>query len=64
MHVLSIQSLDLAFDALQVAAAELCIAGALAASPALRSDTRVLADAVERELLAVSSVLLRHGFPR
>ncbi|MCA1706336.1 MAG: hypothetical protein LC808_24975 [Actinobacteria bacterium] len=60
-HALAIHSLDIAFDALQAAAAELCIASALAASPALRSDARVLADAVELELLAVSSILLRHG---
>lgn len=61
MHALTIQSLDFALDALQAAAAELCIASALAASPALRADARVLAEAVERELLAVSSILLRHG---
>jgi hypothetical protein len=62
MHALAIQSLDCAFDALQAAAAELCITSALATSPVLRSDAGVLADAVERELLAVSSILLRHGF--
>lgn len=62
MHALAIHSLDIAFDALQAAAAELCIASALGASSALRSDARVLADAVERELLAVGSILLRHGF--
>jgi hypothetical protein len=60
-HPLVIEALDLAFDALQAAAAELSLASALAPSSALRTDARILADAVEREALAINSTLLRHG---
>ena len=61
MDHLAIQALDLAVDALQAAAAELCIASALARMPSLRSDARVLGDAVEREAFAVGIIRLRHG---
>lgn len=58
---LAIHALDVAFDALAVAAAELSLASALASSTRLCSDAGVLADAGEREAPAVSSVLLRHA---
>lgn len=60
-HALAIEAIDLAFDALQAAAAELVLASVLAPSLGLHSDARLLAEAVEREALAVSSLLLRHG---
>jgi predicted sugar kinase len=60
-HALSLDGLLLAYDALQAAAAELAIASAVSRSAVLQSDARVLADAVERELLAVGAVIARHG---
>lgn len=52
-------ALYIAFDALQTAAAELTIVSVLAPSGAMRADARVLADAVEAEIMALRATVAR-----
>jgi hypothetical protein len=52
-------ALCIAFDALRTAAAELAIVSALAPSAGLRADARVLADAVEAEIMALRATVAR-----
>jgi hypothetical protein len=58
----ALAALATAHRCLQIAAAELTIAGALAApGSALRLDCHVLAQAVEGELTALDAIGERHG---
>lgn len=54
-------ALYIAFDALHTAAAELAIISVLAPSGAMRADARVLADAVEAEIMALRAAVRRHA---
>lgn len=54
-------ALYIAFDALQTAAAELAIVSAMASSAGMRIDARVLADAVEAEILALRATVARRA---
>jgi hypothetical protein len=54
-------ALYIAFDALQTAAAELAIVSAMASSAGMRTDARVLAAAVEAEILALRATVARRA---
>jgi hypothetical protein len=58
---LACDALALAYEALQAAAADLLIACVLAPSAALSNETRVLAQAVEMEVLAVGATISRYS---
>lgn len=58
---LAVEALFRTVEALKSAAADLSIAAALADTPGMGSDVRVLAEAVELDLLAAQAVHARHS---